>query len=212
MSQLTQAARAFAPAAALALLQGRFLLVVLPRVEAHARIQFRHVRCPGRREDAVAEAVALAWRWSLRLSALGKDAGQFAGAIAVFAARQVRAGRRLCGQEAGKDALSPLAQARHDFAVQALPACETGAPGNPVLEALRDDGRTPPPEQAAFRIDFPRWLAGLGRRNRLLAEEMALGETTLELAGRRGLSPSRVSQLRRQFHEDWLRFHGERGR
>jgi hypothetical protein len=121
----------------------------------------------------------------------------------------VRAGRRLCGQEAGKDALSALAQARHGFLVQPLPACEAGLPGNPVLEALRDDRRPPPPEQAAFRIDFPVWLCRLGNRNRQLAEEMALGETTLELAGRHGLSPSRVSQLRREFHGDWLSFHGE---
>jgi hypothetical protein len=212
VSQPTQAARALAPAAAITLVQVRFLLSVLPKVEAHARICFRHVRCPGRREDAVAEAVALAWRWSLRLGARGKDAGQFAGAIATFAARQVRSGRRLCGQEAGKDALSPLAQARHGFLVQLLPSSETGVPGNPVLEALRDDGRTPPPEQAAFRIDFPVWLCRLGRRNRQLAEEMAQGETTLELAGRHGLSPPRVSQLRRQFHDDWQKFHGEGGR
>src|SRR5688572_15294368 len=43
-----------------------FLAVVWPRVERHARIYFRHLR-HGRREEAVAEAVGLAWLWCVRL-------------------------------------------------------------------------------------------------------------------------------------------------
>jgi hypothetical protein len=34
------------------------------------------------------------------------------------------------------------------------------------------------------------------------------GERTLDVAGRHGLSPARVSQLRREFHDDWARFCG----
>jgi hypothetical protein len=30
-----------------------------------------------------------------------------------------------------------------------------------------------------------------------------LGERTLDVAGKYGLSPGRVSQLRREFHDDW---------
>jgi hypothetical protein len=37
-------------------------LELLPAIETHARIYFRHLRCPGRKEDAVAEAVALSWK------------------------------------------------------------------------------------------------------------------------------------------------------
>jgi hypothetical protein len=33
-------------------------------------------------------------------------------------------------------------------------------------------------------------------------------ERTLDLASRHGLSPSRVSQLRREFWQDWERFCG----
>jgi hypothetical protein len=33
-----------------------------------------------------------------------------------------------------------------------------------------------------------------------------LGERTLDVAGKYGLSPGRVSQLRRQFHDDWRRY------
>ena len=39
-------------------LQRRFL-TLLPRIEVHGRIHFRHVKCPIQREEVVAEMVAL---------------------------------------------------------------------------------------------------------------------------------------------------------
>jgi hypothetical protein len=130
------------------------------------------------------------------------------GALALLAARHVRSGRRLCGQEHSKDALSPLAQRRHGFATQSLPAHDGGA-GNEALDALRDNAVTPPPEQAAFRIDYPAWLARLAPRAREIAQQMALSRSTKELAAGHGLSQGRVSQLRRELHADWRDFHGE---
>jgi hypothetical protein len=197
-----------APLASLGHLQARFL-ELLPRIEGHARSRFRHLRCPGRRADAVAETIAVSWRWYVRLSARGRDAAPFVGALALLAARHVRAGRRLCGQEKSKDALSALAQQRHGFAAQALPAHETSGAGNEALDALRDNAVTPPPEQAAFRIDYPAWLARLAQRDRTIAREMALSRSTKELASEHGLSQGRVSQLRRELHASWRRFHGE---
>jgi len=47
---------------------------------------------------------------------------------------------------------------------------------------------------------------GRTRRNKSIAQDMALGHRTRELADAYGLSPGRVSQLRRQFHDDWERF------
>jgi hypothetical protein len=183
-------------------------LAILPRIELHGRVYFRHVRCPHRRADCVAEMVALCWKWYLRLVERGKDPGLFPTALATFAARHVRSGRRLCGQERGKDALSPLAQTRHGFLVQGLPAYSTLSV-NPFAEALADNTQTPPPDQAAFRIDFPEWLSTLGARNRDIAEGMALGHRTQELSKKYGVCPARVSQLRREFHDDWRRFCGD---
>jgi hypothetical protein len=40
-------------------LQNRFL-AVLPRIETHARIYFRHLKCPHQRDEALAESFALA--------------------------------------------------------------------------------------------------------------------------------------------------------
>src|SRR5262245_15464594 len=182
-------------------------LQLLPRVELHARVAFRHVRCPHRRNDAVAEVVALAWKWYVRLVRRGQDPASFVTALATFAARAVRSGRRLCGREPAREALSPVAQAHHGYVVASLPGASTLI-GSVFDEALRDNRRTPVPEQVCFRSDFPAWLCSLGRRDRRLAEAMALGHRTGELAKRFNVSPARVSQLRREFHADWLWFCG----
>jgi hypothetical protein len=149
--------------------------------------------------------VALSWKWYLHLTRLGKDPCQFPSALARYAARAVRAGRRLCGQEPTRDALSPLAQQRHGFVTQRLPAFDTGRDDNPVLEALQDNTVTPPPDQAAFRQDFPAWRAAYADRDRRLIDDLMAGERTGDLARKYGLSPGRISQKRCQFRLDWQR-------
>ena len=72
-----------------------------------------------------------------------------------------------------------------------------------------EDHQTPVPDQVAFRIDFPAWLASLSRRDRRLAQELALGHSTRHVANRFHLSDGRVSQKRREFYEYWQAFHGE---
>lgn len=177
----------------------------LPRIQRHAEIVFRSVRCPHRRADCTAEVLAISWKWWLRLRRTGKDPNHFVSAIATFAARAVRSGRRLCGQERANDALSPRAQRLKGFAVCTLPAVGTLS-GNPFAEALRDNTHTPVNEQVAFRLDFPAWLATYDRRKRDLIESMARGERTLDLADAFGMSPGRISQLRREFMVGWNAF------
>jgi hypothetical protein len=198
----------------------RFLALV-PQIETHAQICFRGIRCPVTREDRVQECIALGWKWFLRLAEQGKDVFAFPMAFAALVARTVRCGRRLCGQERARDVLSPLAQQRHAFRVGSLPTstCSShvqlyATPNGQALldafeERLRDDARSPVPDQAAFRIDFPAWLRTLTGRERRLARAMAQGERTTDLSKQFELSPGRISQLRRAFRDAWERFHGE---
>src|SRR6516165_4401910 len=169
----------------------------------------RHLCCPQGRDDAVAETVALAWRWYPRLVERGKDPADFVSTFAGYAARAVRRGRRVCGQEAGQEVLSPRNQARPGFMVLRLPSGPTTLAGSPLEEALLDNAVTPPPEAAAFRIDFPAWLATWPERDRRLIEGLGLGERTMALAQQFGLTPGRISQKRRQYHDDWERFCGD---
>jgi hypothetical protein len=123
--------------------------------------------------------------------------------------------------EKSRDALNPQAQRRHNFKVESLSHSTRcgyerlyGEPyGQKDMDAfeerLRDNTQSPVPDQAAFRIDYPLWLLRLGARNRDIATDMAQDLRTGELAAKYGTSPGRISQLRREFHTDWLRFHGE---
>jgi hypothetical protein len=193
--------------AALARLQAAFLTLVLPKVLSHGHVYFRHLRSAERKEEYIAEMVALAWKWHRRLAERGKDATRFPTALATFAARAVRSGRRLAGMDRARDALSPLAQQRKGFAVGKLPDCSLY--GNVFDEALRDNTQTPPDEQCAFRIDFPAWRATHTERDRRVLDDLMVGERTLDVAGKYGLSPGRVSQLRREFLLDWRRYVSE---
>jgi hypothetical protein len=192
-------------------------------IERHGRFAFRGLRCPAQRDDAVADTVALAWRWFARLVARGKDPSAFPSALATFAARAVYDGRRVCGRESDQDALSPRARRRRGFAVQRLPASTArphderyGAPcgqrhQDEWEEALADNTRTPPDEQAAFRLDFPAWLLTHTDRNRRVIGDLMRGERTKEVGEKYGLTPGRISQLRRELMNDWRRFRGEAG-
>ena len=194
-----------ADSVALADLQASFLTSVLPKVLSHGRVYFRHLRSAELKEEYVAEMVALTWKWHRRLAERGKDSTRFPTALATFAARAVRNGRRLAGMDRARDVLSPLAQQRKGFAVGKLPDCST-LDGSPLHEALHDNTKSPPDQQAMFRIDFPSWRASRNDRDRRVLDDLMLGERTLDVAGKHGLSPGRVSQLRREFLRDWHRY------
>jgi hypothetical protein len=180
-------------------------LAILPRITEHGKVYFRHLKCPHAKEETLAEMRALSWLWFVRLAERGKDATQFVSALATFAARAVRSGRKVSGMDCAKDVLSPRAQQRHGFAVCTLPHFST-LNGSPIDEALQDNTRSEVPEAVAFKLDFPRWRASHCRRDRRLIDRLLLGERTGEVARKFSLSASRVSQLRRQFHDDWQLF------
>ncbi len=177
----------------------------LPRIRTHAEIAFRCVRCVHRKEDLIAEAVALAFKWWLQLRKKGKDPNQFVSTLATFAVKAARSGRRVCGQEKPKDVLSPRAQQIHRFTVSTLPAFSTLS-SSPLSEALAENTRTPVDEQVAFRFDFPAWMQTYDQRRRQIIEGMAYGERTQDLAEQFKLSGARISQMRLEFFLSWEAF------
>lgn len=193
-------------------------LALQARIVRHAQIYFRDIRCSHRRSDCIAEVIGLCWKWFIRLARRGKDARQFPTVLANFAARAVRNGRRLCGQLKPKDVLSEAAQQKHSFRVESLPTATRrsyealyGTGGGQRLldcfeERLQDNTVTPVPDQAAFRCDFPAWLATWTQRDQSIIADMAQNERTTQLARKYRLSPGRISDLRREFHDDWQRF------
>jgi hypothetical protein len=198
-----------------------FLTQLLPRLRRHGRIYFRDVHDSDRKEDLLCEMAALGWHWFVRLAERGKDATQFPSALASYAARAVRAGRRVTGQERLTDVLSKVAQQHHGFRVEALPCrmrrpfdeIHTAVGGQRQLDAyeevLHDNAVTPVPDQVAFRVDFRDWRRTRTYRDRLIMEALILGDRTCDVSKRFGLTPGRVSQLRKEFRDDWALFTGD---
>jgi len=197
-------------------------LDLMPRIEFHARIVFRSVKCSDQRADKVAECLALGWKWLVRLHERGKDVSRFRMVFVFLVAKAVRSGRRICGQEKARDVLSPRAQQRNGFTVASLPSSTATSHehlygtvnGQRHLdefeERLADNTTTPPDQQAMFRIDFKAWLRTLTPRERRIIRAMSRNERTKDLSREFELSPGRISQMRRQFHDGWQTFCGER--
>jgi len=185
--------------------QDRFL-AMLPWIETLARRAAR--RLPLRlRAEFMADVVAKAWVAFARLIEDGKGAAAFATPLARFAIAHVRAGRHVGSQQNSADVLSPRAQRLRGLCVVQIQ--ETDGRHGRWHDAIVEDYRTPPDEAAAFRIDFPAFLSLLPGRDRQIGEELALGHTTQDVARRFGVSPGRVSQLRRELQRAWDAFHGE---
>ncbi len=179
---------------------------MLPAILRHADMAFRHLDAEAR-EEAVQEVVANTLSAFVRLVELGKADIAYAGPLANYAVAQVRDGRQVGTRLNVRDVASPRCQRLKHVKVERLDRYDRA--DEQWLEAVIEDRRTPPPDQAAFRIDFPQWLGLQSTRDRKVAEALALGETTGKVARRFQVSAARISQLRRELEASWHAFHGE---
>ena len=60
-----------------------------------------------------------------------------------------------------------------------------------------------------MRLDFAAWLGSLKRRDRRIAETLALGNRTSEVAKKFKVSEGHVSQIGRELAQSWRRFVGD---
>lgn len=154
-------------------------LKILPEIELHARTRFSDLKCPGKRDDAVAEAVAISWKWFLRLAHQNKNVDEFVATLAHHAVRHVR---RLCGQGWGEDALSPHAK-QQNITVGPI-ANGNSLQGNNFDDALTDNNQSPVDEQVAFKLDFAAWLQTYDDRSREVIYALMRGEHSRQVGHR----------------------------
>src|SRR5260221_14393113 len=174
-------------------------LEMLPCVRRVARYAFRREQ-PDALEDFVAEVIANVYCAFRRLVARGQADLAFPSALAWFAVRQVREGRRVGSKRNIQDLTSSYGQCRKGFSVQSLPEAIERSEWQ---ELVVEDRRASPAEVATFKIDFADWLRRLKRSKRRVALRLVAGDTTNEVAGHFRVSPSRVSQMRKELHRDW---------
>jgi hypothetical protein len=179
-------------------------LQMMPAIRRYACIAFRHLDDEAK-EDAVTETIANAMVAYVRLFELGKTDVAYPTALARYAVRQIRDGRRVGTRQNKRDVMARNAQVRNRFLVHTFDRYDEQA--GEWIEATIEDTATPVPDQAAFRCDFPAWLETHSLRNREIAECLAMGDTTSEVADEFSISRGRVSQLRRELQQSWDVFH-----
>ena len=183
-------------------------LNLLPAVQTHAKIQFRHLPLE-QREDAIQEAIASACVSYQLLAAKGRLHVAHPGTLATFAVNFVRNGRHVGGsQDAATDVLSPVARRRHGVVVSGY-TVRSGDGTDGWKQIAVADRKVPIPDTVAFRVDFAEWLRSQGRRDRKIIAAFIRGERTMTVAGRFGITEGRVSQLRRKYERAWRLFQGE---
>lgn len=174
---------------------------LVPRLRTHARVRFRHLR-PVDREEAVADVLAYGFATYLRLKERGKDPTAYPAVFAHFVAQAVANGRGVVRRVSIRDLLG---RPRGERAT--IRKLDDPMPVGGWWRDLALDRRARVDEQAAFNIDFPAWLATLSAAKRHVAELLARGHGTDEVARGTGVSAGRVSQLRRELADSWSDFH-----
>lgn len=177
----------------------RSFLELLPEIERRLRRAF-HELTGDAKDEALQEATCHACRAYARLAQQKRGRVATAKSLARFAVRQFHAGRRVGHSMNINDVCSDYCQRRRGLRVQRLDLS--------WQDMLIEDHTVTPAELAASRIDYPAFLDRLSARNRLIAETLASGEATSQVAKRFGISFGRVSQLRRELYLAWQQFHG----
>jgi hypothetical protein len=147
---------------------------LLPLIEKHARVAFRHSpSCE--REELIPEVVANCYVAYVRLIERGLGNAIFATPLALYAIKQFHAGRRVGTKLNVRDVSSSYCQRQKRVRLQRLDRRDsTGG----WKEVLVEDRHAGPAEVAASRIDFAAWLRTLTSKQRRIAKDLATGETT----------------------------------
>jgi hypothetical protein len=181
-------------------------VAMLPEIQQRLRRAFRLLN-PASREDAVDEGVIHCLLSYARLHARGGAESATPSTLAWYAALQVKKGRPAGTRMNNKEILSRYGQLESGIHVESL---HTGSGTHEQwIDALAEDKRASVADQVAAKMDVGAWFATLTRRMRQIAKDLALGFSTSEVARKHGVTPGRISQLRRELHDGWLTFQGE---
>jgi hypothetical protein len=175
-------------------------LAMLPEIESRLRREFRDLHHDSR-EEAIREGVAHCLFAYVRLHGRGRTHRVTPFTLVLYSARYVRRGRPAAGRMNSKDPLSRYAQLRKGIRVDSKASV--------WIEELVEDRRAPVLDQVAAKVDVGAWFATLSHRMKRIAKDMAFGSSTKEVAEKHGVTPGRISQMRRSLERSWAEFQGE---
>jgi hypothetical protein len=171
-------------------------LAMMPELEGVLRYWCRDT---GDEESAerIAEGLALCWQSWLRQCERNRSPWRYPTAVATYAGRRVRAGRRLTGRHRAAEPWNGRYGAGEGrFARVALESVDESMllapPGADPAELVRS------------RLDYRHWLRTLTSAQKRAALILATGESTHATAKRLGVTEGAVSQMRRTLMATWL--------
>ncbi len=179
---------------------------MLPTITRMASIAFRDLDPEGK-EEATAEVVAHAFVMFAGLVERGREAVAYPSVLAMYGIRRVRIGRMAATKQNVRDISSTFCQQQKGVTLQRLDKFDREE--DAWQEVVVEDRHAGPAEIAATRIDFRDWLQVLSLKQKKAAEKLAVGESTSKVAKMLGVSPGRISQLRRELLESWKAFQSE---
>lgn len=185
--------------------QAQFL-AMLPAIETHAKISFRHLD-PENRAEMVQEVICNACCAFKRLVELNKTDLAYAGVLARYGVAQAKDGRRVGNRLNCKDVLSPYCHVRKKIAIERLDRYDSTEDG--WQEILVEDRHAGPFDIVRTKLDFAAWLHLLPIKLRRIAKTLANGERTRDVAVKFNLSQGRISQIRSELLASWRRFVGD---
>jgi DNA-binding CsgD family transcriptional regulator len=181
-------------------------VAMLPEIQQRLRRAFRNLDAASR-DEAVAEAVVHCLLAYARLHERGRAEVATASTLAFYAARQVRRGRPAAGRMNGKEPLSRYARVKKGFQIERLH--NYNARQDRWIDMLVEDKRASVADQVAAKLDVGAWFGTLTQRMKQIARDLAYGFSTSEVAKKHGVTPGRISQLRRALEESWATFQQE---
>jgi hypothetical protein len=175
-------------------------VTMLPEISRWLRLAFRQLG-PEAREDAIEEGIIHALLSYSRLHAKGRPKKANASSLAWYAARAVKRGRPAVGRMNAKEPLSRYARIGSGIRFERQ--------DGEWIDKLVADKRASIPDQVAAKLDVSAWFTSLTQRPKQIAKDLAFGSSTSEVARTHGVTPGRISQLRRALAESWAAFQQE---
>ena len=180
-------------------------MAMLPKMRRLAFMVFRHLDKEAQ-EEAVAETIAHALVAYVGLFEQDKVDVAYPTVLARYGARRVKIGRRVATKASVRDVSSAYCQLSKSISVDRLDRHDADEGWR---EILIEDRHAGPAETTAARIDMADWFDRMSLRDRQIAEALAIGNGTGEVAKQFQVQPSRISQKRREYLQSWKTFQGE---
>ena len=181
-------------------------LQMLPAIQDSAAYAFRYLASE-EREEAIQDVTVGAMIAFRRLAASDRIHLAYPRALARFGITQYFSGRRSGCRLNVRDVSSAYAQRKKGLQLERLDHYYPDQQS--WREVLLEDRQASPADIATTRIDFQDWLESLSERSRKIADSLATGETTSDVAEMFQISLGRVSQIRRELERSWRIFQGE---